>query len=170
MVVKASTKPWPRQLGSSIFRALPPLVKPGRVRPSKVKSSQGRGRGGTRRRGRASRGAGSAHRAGQAKSRRARVVPFGTRRRPASEERLSVGGPAGVHYTHPPCVTSGRGKPSRVKSSQARPGRPSRSHAAWPIRAEHALSYLHLGDSDRERSCTPVRLLRGGGSGGTHGV
>ena len=25
MVVKASTKPWPRQLGSSIVRALPPL-------------------------------------------------------------------------------------------------------------------------------------------------
>ena len=36
MVVKASTKPWPRQLGSSILRALPPLVKPGRVKLSQV--------------------------------------------------------------------------------------------------------------------------------------
>ena len=30
MVVKASTKPWPRQLGSSIIRALPPLSQAGR--------------------------------------------------------------------------------------------------------------------------------------------
>ena len=30
MVVKASTKPWPRRLGSSIIRALPPLSQSGR--------------------------------------------------------------------------------------------------------------------------------------------
>ena len=43
MVVKASTKPWPRQLGSSIIRALPPLgqarqAKSGLVRSPGVQS------------------------------------------------------------------------------------------------------------------------------------
>ena len=32
MVVKASTKPWPRQLGSSIIRALPPRSQAGQAR------------------------------------------------------------------------------------------------------------------------------------------
>ena len=35
MVVNASTKPWPRQLGSSIVRALPPPSQLGRVKPDK---------------------------------------------------------------------------------------------------------------------------------------
>ena len=38
VVVKASTKPWPRRLGSSIIRALPPLgqAAPGQVRSSSI--------------------------------------------------------------------------------------------------------------------------------------
>ena len=42
MVVKASTKPWPRQLGSSIMRALPPQSQAGPGQVKSVRSEFGR--------------------------------------------------------------------------------------------------------------------------------
>ena len=126
MVVKASTKPWPRQLGSSILRALPPLVKPGRVRPPKVKSSQGRGG--------MAHGAGDAHRAGRG-ARIARVRPSQVEHEWCLSARVATQLPKrgsqwavapGCKATLPPCVTSGQASQVRsgqVKSGQARPSR-----------------------------------------------
>ena len=125
MVVKASTKPWPRQLGSSILRALPPLVKPGRVRPARVKSSQVRGGGGM------AHGAGDAHRAGRG-ARIARVRPSQVEHEWCLSARVATQLPKrgsqwavapGCKATLPPCVTSGRGKPSQLRSSQVRSAR-----------------------------------------------
>ena len=159
-------------MGTSTFRALPPLVKPGRVRPARVKSSQGRGRDGARRRGRASRGSGRAHRAGQAKSSRARVVPLGTRRYPASEERLSVGGRAGVQSTHPPCVTSGKASHTHAhKSACRKKPKSSRQSARAKLNYMRISSQIHNNPCvvRSRRRCRPPRrhLLPGRSSSAT---
>ena len=115
MVVKASTKPWPRQLGSSTFRALPPLVKPCQVRPARVESSHGRGRGGAR--------AGDTRRAGRG-ARIVRVRPSHVEHEWCLSARVAAQLPKrGSQWAVPPgCTTLTRRASRRAEASQVRSG------------------------------------------------